>query len=144
MAHLLIDLAAGRYGPPPASIGFVSGDVHYSYLARAALPAAAASSATSVYQAVCSPIRNPLSGPIRVLNAAASFAGAGLVGRGLAMTARVPRSPLDWTVLSGPYFSNVLGVLEIDGERVDLRWVAPSASTEDPPPLQEIGTQRLR
>jgi hypothetical protein len=45
---------------------------------------------------------------------------------------------------SGPYFHNVLGVLEIDGERGDMRWIAPSAGIEDPPPLQEIGTQRLR
>jgi PhoD-like phosphatase len=144
VAHLLIDLVAGRYGRPPTSVGFLSGDVHYSYLARAALPAATAGLATSVYQVVCSPIRNPLSGPIRVLNAVASFAVAGLVGRGLAKTARVPRSPFDWTVSSGPYFRNVLGALEINGEHVDVRWVAPRASTEDPPPLQEIGAQRLR
>lgn len=70
-------------------------------------PAAAAGSATNVYQVVCSPIRNPLSGPIRVLNACASFVVAGLVGRALAKTARVPRSPFDWTVSSGPYFHNV-------------------------------------
>jgi hypothetical protein len=143
MAHLLIDLVAGTYGRPPTSIGFLSGDVHYAYLARASLPAAAAGSATNVYQVVCSPIRNPLSGPVRVLNAGASFVVAGLVGRALAKTARVPRAPFDWTVTSGPYFRNVLSTLEIDGERVDVRWVAPSASADDPPPLQEISTQRI-
>jgi hypothetical protein len=144
VAHLLIDLVAGRYGRPPTSVGFLSGDVHYSYLARASLPAAAADSATNVYQVVCSPIRNPLSGPVRVLNACASFGGAGLVGRALAKIAHVPRSPFDWTISSGPYFRNVLSVLEIDGERIDVRWMAPSASTNDPPPLQEISTQRIR
>jgi hypothetical protein len=143
MAHLLIDLVAGTYGRPPTSIGFLSGDVHYAYLARASLPAAAAGSATNVYQVVCSPIRNPLSGPVRVLNAGASFVVAGLVGRALAKTARVPRASFDWTVTSGPYFRNVLSTLEIDGGRVDVRWVAPSASTDDPPPLQEISTQRI-
>ncbi len=144
VAHLLIDLVAGRYGHPPTSIGFLSGDVHYSYLARASLPSAAAASATSVYQIVCSPIRNPLSGPTRVLNAAASFVVAGLVGRGLAKTARLPRTPFNWTVSNGPYFYNTLSTLEIDGERVDFRWVAPTASTDDPPPLQQIDAQRLR
>lgn len=144
MAHLLIDLVAGQYGQPPASVGFISGDVHYSYLARAVLPAAADGSATSVYQIVCSPIRNPLSGPLRILNAAASFVGAGLVGRALAKTARVPRSPFDWTVSSGPYFRNMLSAVEIDGKQVDVRWMAPSASTDDPPPLQQIDTGRIR
>ncbi|MDQ3761385.1 MAG: alkaline phosphatase D family protein [Actinomycetota bacterium] len=144
VAHLLIDLVAGAYGRPPTSVGFLSGDVHYAYLALASLPAAAAGSATKVYQVVCSPIRNPLSGPVRVLNACASFVIAGLVGRALAKTARVPRSPFDWTVTNGPYFRNVLSTLEIDGERVDVRWLAPSASTDDPPPLQEISAQRIR
>ena len=45
---------------------------------------------------------------------------------------------------NGPYYYNTLSSLEIDGERVDLRWVALTASTDDPPPLQEIGAQRLR
>jgi hypothetical protein len=143
VAHLLIDLVAGRHRQPPSSVGFLSGDVHYAYLARASLPAAANGSTTTVYQVVCSPIRNPLSGPVRVLNACASFVVAGIVGRGLAKSARVPRSPFDWTVTSGPYFRNVLSTLEIDGERVAVRWFAPRASTDDPPPLQEIGAQRI-
>jgi hypothetical protein len=142
VAHVVIDLAAGRYGAPPTSIGFLSGDVHYSYLARASLPLPA-TAGTRVYQAVCSPIRNPLSGPVRVLNAGASFGAAGLVGRGLAKAAGVPRTPLDWTVSSGPYFHNVLAELRLDRGQADMRWMAPSASTDNPPPLQEIGSQRL-
>ena len=92
---------------------------------------------------MCSPIRNPLSGPVRVANAGASFGVAGLVGRGLARAAGVPRPPFDWTVTSGPYFHNVLGELRMDRGRADVRWLAPSASTDDPPPLQEIASQRL-
>ena len=142
VANVVIDLAAGRYGVPPTSIGFLSGDVHYSYLARASLPPPATSQ-TRVYQAVCSPIRNPLSGLVRVMNAGASFGGAGLVGRGLAKAAGVPRPPFDWTVTSGPYFHNVLAELRLDGGRADVRWVAPSASMDDPPPLREIASQQL-
>ena len=56
VANVVIDLAAGRHGEPPTSIGFLSGDVHYSYLAHASLPPPATSQ-TRVYQAVCSPIR---------------------------------------------------------------------------------------
>ena len=142
VANVVIDLAAGRYGEPPTSIGFLSGDVHYSYLARVSLPPPATSQ-TRVYQAVCSPIRNPLSGPVRVMNAGASFGAAGLVGRGLAKAAGVPRPPFDWTVTSGPYFHNVLGELRLDRGRADVRWMAPSASMDDPPPLQEIASQQL-
>ena len=142
VANVVIDLAAGRYGAPPTSIGFLSGDVHYSYLAHVSLPPSA-TSRTRVYQAVCSPIRNPLSGPVRVMNAGASFGGAGLVGRGLAKAAGVPRPPFDWTVTSGPYFHNVLGELRLDRGRADVRWMAPSASMDDPPPLQEIASQQL-
>ena len=142
VANVVIDLAAGRYGAPPTSIGFLSGDVHYSYLAHVSLPPPV-TSRTRVYQAVCSPIRNPLSGPVRVMNAGASFGAAGLVGRGLAKAAGVPRPPFDWTVTSGPYFHNVLAELRLDRGRADVRWVAPSASMDDPPPLQEIASQQL-
>ena len=44
----------------------------------------------------------------------------------------------------GQELDNVLRVLEIDSERVDVRWIAPSASTDDPSPLQEISTERIR
>ena len=142
VANAVIDLAARRDEAPPTSIGFLSGDVHYSYLARASLPPPA-TSPTRVYQAVCSPIRNPLSGPVRVMNAGASFGVAGLVGRGLAKAAGVPRPPFDWTVTSGPYFHNVLAELRLDRGQVHVRWLAPSASMHDPPPLQEIASQQL-
>lgn len=134
MAQLLIDLSAGRHGRAPTSIGFLSGDVHYSYLARAELPAGP----TAVYQAVCSPIRNPLSAPVRLANGAASFGVAGLIGRGLARLAKVRRAPFEWNVVRGPIFHNALGTLDLDGDRVEVRWEAPELSTEDPPPLQEL------
>ena len=79
VANVVIDLAAGRYGEPPTSIGFLSGDVHYSYLALASLPPPA-TSRTRVYQAVCSPFRNPLSGPVRVRTPARASARPGWSG----------------------------------------------------------------
>ena len=39
LAGLLARAGAGRYGPPPASITVLSGDVHHAYLAEVALPA---------------------------------------------------------------------------------------------------------
>lgn len=53
------EIGAGRRGSAPASILFLGGDVHQGYLHEAAFrPAAGVRSV--VYQAVCSPFRNPL------------------------------------------------------------------------------------
>jgi hypothetical protein len=140
MARLLTDLPAECLGSAPTSIGFLSGDVHYSYLARAKPPPATAS---TIYQIVCSPIRNPLPRPIRLLNSAASFGAAGLVGRALARLARLPRAPLKWKVDRGPFYQNALGVLDLDPDRVEVRWTAPDMSSADPPRLRQLARQRL-
>ncbi|MQA16745.1 MAG: alkaline phosphatase family protein [Pseudonocardiaceae bacterium] len=139
MAQLVLELAGGQRGRAPASIGFLSGDVHYSYLARAALDAAP----TTVYQAVCSPIRNPLSRLARLANGAASFGLAGLVGRRLARWTRISRAPFNWKVTAGPWFHNTLATLEIDGSRVTVRWNAATMSRDDPPPMQQLGEHQL-
>ena len=49
----------GKHGEPPASIVLVSGDVHHAYLAEVAFRRDAGAK-SAVYQAVCSPFRNPL------------------------------------------------------------------------------------
>jgi hypothetical protein len=57
---LLEDVAAGRAGgAAPGSIVLLSGDVHHAYVADVSFPAGSAATAP-VYQAVCSPMRNPL------------------------------------------------------------------------------------
>ncbi|MEW6637565.1 MAG: alkaline phosphatase D family protein, partial [Actinomycetota bacterium] len=59
LAKLLRSIACGERssGPPPASVIVLSGDVHHGYLAEAAFEGVTAS---PVYQAVGSPLRNPL------------------------------------------------------------------------------------
>ena len=44
----------------PASIVVLSGDVHHAYLCEVGCPAARPAAQSTVYQAVCSPYRNPL------------------------------------------------------------------------------------
>ncbi|MDQ3973645.1 MAG: alkaline phosphatase D family protein, partial [Actinomycetota bacterium] len=56
LAALVDEVAAGEHGAAPASIVLLSGDVHHAYLARVA---AAEPETSPVYQAVCSPVRNP-------------------------------------------------------------------------------------
>jgi hypothetical protein len=139
LARLVVEIATGARGGPPASVLFLSGDVHYSYLARARLRRAP----TAVYQVVCSPIRNPLKRSWRVLNALASFGLAGLAGRWLARAAGVRRPPLRWSVRRGPFFHNALATLELDGRGATVRFDTAALTGGDPPPLKPIADQRL-
>ncbi|SEL70821.1 alkaline phosphatase D family protein [Nonomuraea pusilla] len=95
LARLLV-----RAGRP---VLILSGDVHYSYLARA--------DRAPVHQIVCSPIRNPLSRVLRWANVVTQFGLATLVGAGLARLAGIPRPPFRWRVTKGPWFQNALATL---------------------------------
>jgi hypothetical protein len=124
MADTVTEVAAGRRGRAPASVVFLSGDVHYSYLARVTVPSGGAG-VSAVYQAVCSPIRNPLSKPLRWANVVASFGLAGFLGRLLALGARTPDTALVWRLTGPPRFDNALGLLDVDGRSSTLRWLSP-------------------
>ncbi|MEJ3750325.1 alkaline phosphatase D family protein [Actinomycetes bacterium KLBMP 9797] len=139
LADTVLKVVSGRRGAPPASVLFVSGDVHYSYLAKAMLPR----TATSVYQIVCSPIRNPLARTVRLLNGIASFAGAGVVGRALARTAGVPKPRFGWRIPRGPFFHNSLGTLDLTGRRATVRFNVARITSGNPPPLDALAEQDL-
>ena len=59
LAELLRSVGAGERGRAPASVVVLSGDVHHAYLAEVAFRAGSGVE-SNVYQAVCSPYRNPL------------------------------------------------------------------------------------
>ncbi|MFC7588596.1 hypothetical protein ACFQYP_36490 [Nonomuraea antimicrobica] len=99
LARLLIGL-----GKP---VLILSGDVHYSYLAKA--------DGGQVYQIVCSPIRNPLSRLLRWANVFTQFSVATLMGSLLARLAGVPRPPFRWRITKGPWFQNALAILTLPG-----------------------------
>jgi hypothetical protein len=129
LAATVVRIARGERGAPPATVLFLSGDVHYSYLARAELPGAG----TAVYQVVCSPIRNPLTRTLRLANVVASFGLAGLVGRVLARAAGVRRPPFRWRVRRGPFFHNSVCTLELTGRHASVRYdtARPDTVEED-------------
>ncbi|GII54975.1 alkaline phosphatase [Planotetraspora thailandica] len=139
--RLLVDVAAGRRGSAPATIVLLSGDVHYSYLAAAGPASADLASAhldaARIYQAVCSPIRNPLSRTLRLANVVASFGIAGLAGGLLAGTARLPRRRFRWKITDGPWFPNALAALDLDGRSALVRWYTAR------PDLEEMARVRL-
>jgi hypothetical protein len=121
MCELLRDIGSGARGEAPASIVVLSGDVHHAYLAQVGFPSGT-DVRSAVWQATCSPFRNPLSDKER-RGVVFTFSRLGTaVGRTLARLARVPRPPVRWRFQDGdPRFDNQVGTLEIDGRRLLAR-----------------------
>lgn len=59
LEKILIEVATGKRGRPPATIIGLGGDVHHAYLAQIGFRKGIGAQ-SAVYQAVCSPFRNPL------------------------------------------------------------------------------------
>ncbi len=112
MTGLLADV--GSRDDAPATLTFLSGDVHFAYLAEARFPASRGVRA-KVFQAVCSPIRNPLPSAVSIGQRFACSRLAGGIGRALARAARVARPELAWRVEGGPAFGNEVATLHLDG-----------------------------
>jgi hypothetical protein len=121
--RLLSGLAAGAYGPPPASVTVISGDIHNSYLAPAELPlAVGASDHSAVWQAVCSPVHNVMPPRFRRAYRLAESAVGGLAGTALARLAGVRGPRMRWRITRGPWFDNMLAALEFDGRAARIRF----------------------
>lgn len=114
---MVLEVAEGKRGDPPATVTFLSGDVHHSYLAEVER----GGRTTRILQAVCSPIRNPLPRAVRYVMAFLAYGLAAPMGR-LAARADVPDPPFTWRNLKGPWFDNSLATLEITGRQLRMRW----------------------
>jgi len=120
LVELTRAVGTGELGPAPASITVLGGDVHHAYLAEVAFPRGSGIR-SSVYQATCSPFRNPLArGERRVMRALASRP-AELVGRTMARAAGVPDPPVRWRYSEEPTFDNQVATIDFDGRRARLR-----------------------
>ena len=102
---------------PPASVLLLSGDVHCSYTARAHLTRVV-HPGTAVHQLVMSPFRNPMELPLRAANWAFEKAPVRAVWHALARLAGVRDVDVEWDVEHGPWFSNGLMTVVIEGRRV--------------------------
>ena len=115
----LREVGAGRHGPAPASIVVLSGDVHHAYLSEMAFRREA-EVRSAVWQAVCSPLRNPLDArEQRAIRLGGSKAGHA-AGRALARAAGVPDPDLRWRMVEGPVFDNQIATLDFDGRHAGL------------------------
>jgi hypothetical protein len=107
-----------RGAAAPASISVLSGDVHHAYLAEVAFGERVDS---QVWQAVCSPFRNPLDAHERRAVKFATTRAAKLLARGLARLAGVRRPGVDWSLNGrGPWFDNQIATITIQGRRAQL------------------------
>ena len=119
LTGLLREVGSGTRGAPPASIVALSGDVHHAYLAEVAFPRDAGVQ-SAVYQAVCSPVRNPLGARERAVMRTAGSPVTRVVGRALATAAGVPDPGIRWRLSSGLQFENQIATLDLDGREATL------------------------
>ncbi|WP_026122971.1 alkaline phosphatase D family protein [Nocardiopsis halotolerans] len=114
------ELARGERGPAPATVLFLGGDVHFSYLARAEHRDVADGS--RVTQLVSSPLCNQApAGMRRMVRLSVSWP-LRLVGRALTRLARVPDPGLRWDLEDIPYFGNTIGEVSFDGREAHAAW----------------------
>jgi hypothetical protein len=142
LRRLLEDVGSGKRGRPPASIVVLSGDVHHAYLAETAFaPGAAVESA--VYQAVCSPYRNPLDGSERRAIRAGFSRPFIAAMRSLGRTAGVPDPGIRWRLAEGPYFDNQVATIRLDGREARMQLDKTVAGEEEERRLDCVFERRI-
>jgi PhoD-like phosphatase len=146
LRDLLHEVASGKRGKTPASVIVLSGDVHHAYLCEVAFPRSAdggSAERSAVYQAVCSPYRNPLDekerrvvrwGFGRPLTALANL---------LARSAGAPDPGIRWRTLEGPYFDNQVASLHLDRRDAWIRLDKTVPGEDGKEALEETFSRRL-
>jgi hypothetical protein len=120
VARLLREVGRGELGRPPGSILLVSGDVHHAYLCEIGFPRGSGME-SHVYQAVCSPFRNPLGASERRKARIAWSRPVWALTRALARAAGAPDPEIQWRFLDGPYFDNQVASVTLEGRASRLK-----------------------
>jgi hypothetical protein len=116
---LLRAVASGERGDPPGTVTMISGDVHYAYLAEVGFPPGTGAG-SAVWQAVCSPVRNPLDSHERAAVRFSFTAAAGAIARTLARSAGTRAPKIGWRVCEGPSFDNQVATIDWEGRHAEL------------------------
>ncbi|TRW43510.1 alkaline phosphatase family protein [Georgenia yuyongxinii] len=104
---------------PPSSILLLSGDIHSSYTARVRLRDVR-HPGTAVHQLTMSPFRNPMHRAVRLAHQVIEWPPVSRTWRGLARLAGVADAPVAWRLEHGPWFTNGIMTLSIDGIRATV------------------------
>lgn len=142
LTELFRRVGAGRYGEPPATIVTLTGDVHHCELFRIVF-APSAGVISGVYEAVCSPLRNPLGTAERLALRLAASGAIGRLVRALAASAGVPEPTIRWDGLAGPWFDNQIAALELRGRSAVVRYERAVSRDREPPRLELLTEHRL-
>src|ERR687894_1606442 len=143
LTTLIRSVASGERsdGKPPASVVVLSGDVHHGYLAKATLGDGAHS---PVYQAVGSPLRNPLGAPERLFMRAGWTSPVEKFGRWLARLSGVTEPPVRWRLdHRAPWFDNHVSTIRLSGRRATLRVEKTTAEDAGDPHLEKLLEREL-
>jgi len=121
LAELQRAVGAGERGAAPATIVTLSGDVHHAYLSEVAFRRGTGVR-SAVYQAVCSPMRNPLDKREQRAIKSMFTKPVLAITQALSRAAGVTAPSIRWRrVGGGPWFDNQLATLDIDGRHMDFR-----------------------
>jgi hypothetical protein len=136
------EIGSGQRGEPPASIVALSGDVHHAYLFEVGYPKGTGLKST-VWQAVCSPYRNPLDGRERRAIRTGFSRPFSAAARRLAGLAGAPDPGIRWRLVEGPHFDNQVATLRLDGREAIVRLDKTLAGEEDQSSLETSFEHRI-
>jgi hypothetical protein len=142
LRRLLEEVGSGARGRAPASIVLLSGDVHHAYLSEVAFRREAGVG-SAVFQAVCSPYRNPLDERERRVVRIGFSRPAHAIAQALARLAGAPDPGIRWRPMEGPYFDNQVGTLRLDGRSATMRLDKTVGGEEDERRLEKTFERRL-
>src|SRR5919199_1273983 len=145
LADLLRSVAAGERstGRSPASVMLLSGDVHHGYLTEIHFRNDSGVK-SPVYQAIGSPLRNPLGLPERLGMLAGWTKPAEFVGRALARLAGVGEPDVRGRLMhERPWFDNHVSTLELRGREASLKVEKTTPQDTKEPRLYTLLERRL-
>ena len=138
LASLLRSVAAGERssGEAPASVVVLSGDVHHGYLAEAKFDDV---THNPVYQAVGSPLRNPLGTPERLFMRAGWSGPVERFGKWLARLSGVTEPPIRWRLShKTPWFDNHISTIKLRDRHAVLKVEKTTPEDAGEPHLETI------
>jgi hypothetical protein len=139
---LLRAVATGERGDPPGTITMLSGDVHYAYLAEVGFRNGT-DARSAVYQATCSPFRNPLDSKERTAIRFSCGRTAAAIGRALARSAGVRAPEIGWRLCEGPVFDNQIATIEWEDTHAELKLERAIPDEKSEPRLDETFRRTL-